>query len=423
MDSLIKTLTDRHLFDAATSPELDAYLTAEPRTIYAGFDPTSKSLQIGNFVTIMALRHYQLRGHRPLAIVGGATGMIGDPSGKTSERQLLTREAVAENLVGIKENLSRFLDFEDKKAPALLLNNADWFDGLSYTDFLRDVGKYFRMGAMLGKDSVKSRLESEGGMSYTEFSYQLLQAYDFLVLNDRHNCTVQLGGSDQWGNMTAGIDLVRKLRSKETFAMTFPLVCDSSGKKFGKSEGNAVYLDSSLTSYYDFYQYFLRVEDADVVRMLKIFTFLPMQDIVDLEQTLKTEPEKRTPQRRLAEEVTKLVHGAAGLSVAEKATQVLFGGSIDGMRATDLIKVLGDVKSAKLAIGDVVGQRVIDLVFNAGFTKSKGEARRLMESGGLYMNNVKLPSETTKVSTSDIIDGAVLMLRSGKRNYFLIHVQ
>lgn len=423
MDSLIKTLTDRHLFDDATSPELDNYLNAESRIVYAGFDPTSKSLQIGNFVTIMALRHYQLRGHRPLAIVGGATGMIGDPSGKSSERQLLTREAVAENLVGIKENLSRFLDFEDKKAPALLLNNADWFDGLSYTDFLRDVGKHFRMGSMLGKESVKARLASEGGMSYTEFSYQLLQGYDFLVLNDRHNCTVQLGGSDQWGNMTAGIDLIHKLRGKDTFAMTFPLVCDSSGKKFGKSEGNAVYLDASLTSFYDFYQYFLRVEDADVVRLLKIFTFLSMQDILDLEQSLRTEPEKRLPQRRLAEEVTKLVHGASGLSVAEKATQVLFGGSIDGMRASDLIKVLGDVKSATMTRSDIINLPVLDLAVKTGFCTSKGEARRLVENGGFNVNNIKVTEIGRTVTDADIIDGAVVMLRSGKRNYFLVHVQ
>lgn len=420
MTTLLQTLSARHLLEASSSPELERHLEA-PRTVYAGFDPTARSLQIGNFVTIMTLRHFQMQGHSPIAIVGGATGMIGDPSGKSTERPLLSRDDIAANMAGIKENLSRFLDFDDPKAPARIMNNADWFEGVSYIDFLRDVGKHFRMGAMLGKDSVKSRLSSEAGMSYTEFSYQLLQAYDFLVLHDRHACTIQLGGSDQWGNITAGIDLIRRLRGSEAFALTFPLACDSAGRKFGKSAGNAIYLNPEMTSYYDFFQYFMRVEDADVIRLLHIFTFLPLDEIAALEKTLTTDPDRRIPQHRLAEEVTRLVHGNAGLAAADKATQVLFGGDVEGLRADELLRVLGDVKSATVPAIEMMDQSVVDVAVRCGFLASKGEARRLIDNGGFYLNNIKVTDVARRITPADLIDNAVLLLRSGKKNYFLLH--
>ena len=264
MSNVVETLRARGLFEAATSETIDE-VVATPQTVYAGFDPTSSSLQVGNLVAIMGLAHFQRAGHKVIALVGGATGMIGDPSGKSDERTLLTEEAVAENVIGIRENLERFLDFDHTTAPAAIVNNNDWFATYGFVPFLRDIGKHFRMGSMLSKESVKSRLGSEAGMSFTEFSYQLLQGYDFLHLLDEHGCTMQLGGSDQWGNITAGTDLIRKLRGADAYGLTLPLVCDSTGQKFGKSAGNAVYLSEAKTSCYDFYQFFVRTEDADVV--------------------------------------------------------------------------------------------------------------------------------------------------------------
>ena len=283
MQDVIDILKARGLLEAVTDPALQQKLCAGPVTLYGGFDPTSSSLQIGNLAAIMVLAHFQRCGHKVIALVGGATGMIGDPSGKSDERSLLSAEEVARNAVGIRENLSRFLDFNHPSAPAMLVNNHDWMKQFTFVDFLRDVGKHFRLGAMLAKESVKARLNSEAGMSFAEFSYQLLQAYDFLHLYDKFGCALQVGGSDQWGNITAGIDLVRKLRGADAYGATFPLVCDSAGRKFGKSEGNDVYLDSAKTSCYDFYQFFFRVEDADVGRLLRVFTFLPLAEIESLE--------------------------------------------------------------------------------------------------------------------------------------------
>jgi tyrosyl-tRNA synthetase len=294
--NVVDILGERGLLDDITSPQGREKAEA-PVTVYAGFDPSSSSLQVGNLVPIMALAHFQRCGHRVLAVVGGATGMIGDPSGKTTERAMLSAEKVESNVAGIRENLSRFLDFDHPTAPARILNNQDWLSTFTFVDFLRDVGRHFRMGAMLGKESVRSRLNSEGGMNFAEFSYQMLQAYDFLHLYDTEGCTFQIGASDQWGNITAGIDLIRKVRGTEVFGLTLPLVCDSSGQKFGKSEGNAVYLDPARTSQYNLYQFFVRTQDADVVRFLRIFTLLSPEDIRDLEQETKRAPEKRVAQK------------------------------------------------------------------------------------------------------------------------------
>jgi len=421
MENVIRILRERGMFEDMTSPELEKAAEA-PLTIYAGFDPSSDSLQVGNFVTIMGLSHFQRCGHRVVALVGGATGMIGDPSGKSSERQLLTAEKVEENLVGIRENLARFLDFDHPTAPAKIVNNHDWFASFTFVDFLRDVGKYFRMGAMLSKDSVRSRLDSEAGMSFTEFSYQLLQGYDFLHLLDNEGCTVQLGGSDQWGNITAGTDLIHRLREEEAYGITMPLICDSSGQKFGKSEGNAVYLDASKTSYFDFYQFFVRQDDADVIKLLKVFTFLPMEEIAQYAEKVANAPEKREAQIRLAEEMTRIVHGEEGLQIAQRSTAVLYGEAMDGLHADELLAVFADVPSTELARDQVVGQPVINVAADAGLCKSRGEARRLAQSGGLNLNNNRVADIEQVVEDSDIIDGSLLVLRSGKKRNHIVRV-
>lgn len=421
MKNVIETLTERGLFEAMTSPDLPRYVES-PAAVYAGFDPTSSSLQVGNFVTIMALAHFQRCGHKVVALAGGATGMIGDPSGKASERKLLSTEEVQANLEGVRENLSRFLDFESKTAPAKIVNNNDWMRNFSYVDFLRDVGKHFRVGAMLGKESVRARMESESGLSYTEFSYQLIQAYDFLHLLDAEGCRIQIGGSDQWGNITAGVDLIRKLRSVEAYGLTFPIICDSSGQKFGKSEGNAVYLDHNRTSYYDFYQFFMRVEDADVIRFLKIFTFLPLEEIEALQRETLSAPEKRSAQKRLAEEITRTVHGETGLQSARRTSEVFFGGTLDGLKAEDLLRVFANVSSAEMARDQVLDAPVVDVAVGSGLCKSKGEARRLIADGGLYVNNVRIGDAAARVSADSFVDGRVLVLRSGKKNFHLVKV-
>ena len=421
MNNVLDILKERGLLEAVTSPDIHKAVEA-PLAVYAGFDPSAASLQVGNFVTIMALAHFQRCGHRVIALVGGATGMIGDPSGKTTSRTMLSAEQIEQNSRGVRENLSRFLDFNDAKAPAILVNNHDWFQSFTVVDFLRDVGVHFRVGTMLGKESVRARLESESGLSYTEFSYQLLQGYDFLKLYDTQQCRIQIGGSDQWGNITAGTDLIRKLRGAECYGMTFPLVCDSSGRKFGKSEGNAIYLDRRMTSYYDFYQFFIRVEDADVIRFLKIFTFVPLDEIAALEAELKTAPEKRQAQRRLAEEVTRVVHGERGLAVAQRASAILFGESMDGLNADDLLEVFAHVDATEMARQELAGLGLVDLAVRTTLCASKGEARRLIQSGGLYLNNRRVPGAEARVGPDDIVDGRLLVLRSGKKTFHLVKV-
>ena len=421
MANIIEVLRERGLLDAVTSPDVEKAVES-PITVYAGFDPSSDSLQVGNFVTIMGLSHFQRCGHRVIAVAGGATGMIGDPSGKSAERQLLTPEQVDQNLEGIRENLSRFLDFEHPTAPAKILNNHDWFKGFTFIEFLRDVGKHFRMGSMLSKDSVRSRLDSDTGMSFTEFSYQLLQGYDFLRLLDDEACTVQLGGSDQWGNITAGTDLIHKLRDQQAFGVTMPLICDSSGQKFGKSAGNAIYLDAKKTSFFDFYQFFVRTDDADAIRFLKVFTFLSLDEIEQYAQKLAEAPEKREAQLRLAEEMTRVVHGEEGLRVAKRSTSVLYGEAMDGLRADELLAVFADVPSSDLTHDQVIGAPVMNVAADAGLCKSRGEARRLVESGGLNLNNTRVSGIEQVVSEADIIDGTLLVLRSGKKRNHIVRV-
>jgi tyrosyl-tRNA synthetase len=420
--NILDTFKARYLFDDMTSPELAKALD-KPLTVYAGFDPTNDSLQAGNFVTIMALAHLQRAGHKVIALVGGATGLIGDPSGKSKERNLLSSEQVEKNLEGIKENLSRFIDFNPaSQNPAIMVNNYDWFKDITFIDLLRDVGRYFRMGVMLGKDSVKTRMESDDGMSFTEFCYQILQGYDFLHLYKTYGCTMQIGGSDQWGNITAGTELVRRVLGQEVFGMTFPLVCDSTGKKFGKSEGNAIFLDARKTSVYDFYQFFLRTMDSDVIRYLKIFTFLSKERITELEQAVATAPEKREAQYVLTEELTRAVHGDQGLVTARKTTEVLFGGSVEGLPAALIETIFANVQSATMAKADVIGKPLFEVIASAGMVTSKGEARRLVQQGGLSLNSVKVTGLEQIMQEIDLIEGRLAVLRSGKKNFFLLKV-
>lgn len=410
--NLIEELKSRGLVEALTDPEVEKSLE-KPTTVYCGFDPSAKSLQAGNLVSIMVLRRFQLAGHKVIALVGGATGLIGDPSGKSAERNMLTVEQVEENKRGIRENLSRILDFDGPNA-AVLVDNYDWYRNTSAIEFLRDIAVNFRVPQMLAKESVKKRLEaSDGALTFTEFSYQILQGNDFLHLYDNFNCTVEVGGADQWGNITAGTDLVHRMRGKSVYGLTFPLLLDSSGRKFGKSEGNALYLDSSMTSVFDWYQYFLRTPDADVIRYLKVFSMKSLEEIAELEAEMKAKPESRIPQRALAEEITLLVHGKEALVKAQEATEALYAKKT----AADVAKA-ENVPSASAVLSECVGKNVFTVAFQAGMFKSNGEARRMAQQGGLSINDEKAGPERI-FAESDVRD-SVAVLRSGKKNYFVL---
>ena len=330
----------------------EAALAEGSVTAYIGFDPTADSLHVGNLMPIMGLVHLQREGHHPIVLVGGGTGLIGDPSGKTEERQLLTKEDAVENLAAIRPQLEHFLDFGGSTNPARTVNNLDWLGEISMVDFLRDVGKHFSVNALLKKESVRRRVENEEtGISYTEFSYALLQAYDFVALNERYGCTLQMGGSDQWGNITAGIDLTRRMRGEKAYGITYPLVTGVGGHKFGKTEAGAVWLDPALTSPYRFYQYWMTVDDRDVIRYVRYFTLLGLEEIFELESTHAERPHERSAHRALAEDVTRRVHGGEGLASAQGATEVLFGGEISGLAADEIADVFSDVPSSEIARG------------------------------------------------------------------------
>lgn len=419
--TLFQELVARGLVQSVSDPEIEKMLET-PQTIYCGFDPSASSLQAGNLVSIMMLRRLQLAGHRVIALVGGATGLIGDPSGKSAERNMLTVEQVAENKKGIRENLARILDFDGPNA-ARMVDNYEWYSGLSAIAFLRDVAVNFRVPQMLAKESVKKRLEaSEGALTFTEFSYQILQGNDFLHLYDAYGCTMEVGGADQWGNITAGTDLVRKMRGRTVYGLTFPLLLDGTGKKFGKSEGNAMFMSAEKTSVYDWYQFFLRSADEDVIRYLKVFSLRPLDEIAELERQMKANPEARIPQKALAEELTALVHGAAGLETARGATQALFGGDVAGKGADELETIFKDVKSAERARADVVGKPVWAVAAQAGMFKSNGEARRMAQQGGLSLNGAKADAAHV-FAEGDLVEGRVAVLRSGKKNFFLLRVR
>ena len=418
--TLFEELAARGLVEATTAPEIEKLLET-PQTVYCGFDPSAASLQAGNLVSIMVLRRFQQAGHKVIALVGGATGLIGDPSGKSAERNMLTLEQVEENKRGIRDNLSRILDFDGPNA-AIMVDNYDWYKSTSAIEFLRDIAINFRVPQMLAKESVKKRLEaSEGALTFTEFSYQILQGNDFLHLYDNYGCRLEVGGADQWGNITAGTDLVHRMRGKTAYGLTFPLLLDSAGRKFGKSEGNALFMNGDMTSVYDWYQYFLRAADADVIRYLKVFSLKSLEEIAAREEQMKANPEARIPQKALAEEITLLVHGEAGLKTAQGATQTLFGGSIEGKTADELETIFKDVKSSEIAKSECVGQPVFMIAAKAGMFKSNGEARRMAQQGGLSLNGAKVDDKRV-FEDGDLVGGRVAVLRSGKKNHFLLKV-
>ena len=407
-----------------SSEGLMEILVTKKITGYTGFDPSAASLHVGSLLPIMNLVRLQKHGHTPIAILGGGTGMIGDPSGKTIERQLLTKEKIESNIQGIREQLSRFLDFNTTANPAQLINNADWLLSVNMLDFLRDIGKYFTVNYMVAKESVKRRLEQEDGITFTEFSYMLLQAYDFLVLFDRNKCTLQMGGSDQWGNILAGMELIRRLRSKKAYGLVFPLVTTTTGVKFGKTEAGAVWLDANLTSPFRFYQFWFNTEDRDVTKYLKYFTLLEQEQIQELESTLSTAPEKREAQKKLAREVTTTVHGETALQKAILASQMLFGGEITGLTAKEVADIFSDVPSSEISKTQLEGEgiSIIDLTIACGLAKSKGESRRLIEGGGINVNNRRISDPKAMVNLSTTVEGKFLILRKGAKKYHLVRI-
>ena len=420
---MIEELRWRGLLADATEHAAAAFAAGQV-TGYIGFDPTASSLHVGSLVPIMGLVHLQRAGHCPIALVGGGTGLIGDPSGKASERSLLDRAKADENAAGIHRQLAHFLDFESRTAPARMANNLDWLDGLRLVDFLRDVGKHFSVNAMMRKESVRRRLaDEESGISFTEFSYQLLQAYDFSELNRRYGCTLQMGGSDQWGNITAGIDLVRRMGGPRCHGVVFPLVESSSGVKFGKTEEGTVWLDPERTSPYRFYQFWLNAEDGDVVPYLKRFTLLDRGTIDELAHAVAERPHRREAQRRLAAEMTGTVHGADGLDRAVRASKVLFGGSLEGLGADDIEEIFADVPStvvARSALEDGVELAVV--MADAGMTASRSEARRLIRGGGVYLNGERVADMGVAVGQSDPIEDRFVVVRIGKKRHLVVEV-
>ena len=398
---------------------LGVSLAAGPVTVYCGFDPSAPSLHVGNLIPVMGLVHLQRGGHRPIALVGAGTGMIGDPSGKRTERLLMTPEMVEDNAARIHSQLERFLDFTGPAA-ARMRNNAEWLLPLTAIGFMRDVGKHFTINYMMQKESVKSRLEE--GISYTEFSYMLLQAYDYLELHRREGCTLQVGGSDQWGNITAGMELIRKVVGADAHALTYPLVATASGTKFGKTEAGAVWLDAELTSPYKFFQFWINVDDRDVGKFVRYFTLLPRKTIEALDRETSEQPERRAAQYALAQEVTTRVHGAEAARVATEVSALLFGkGDPKALSAKALEALAGEVPFTRVS-SDGSGVDVLEMFTTSKLVASKGAARRLLEQGGLYINGDRLSADDTVVGRERMLPGGHLLLRKGAREYALVKV-
>jgi len=404
---------------------------AAPLTLYAGFDPTADSLHVGNLVPLLGLRRFQLLGHHPIAVAGGATGSIGDPSGKTQERQLLTKDVLDHNIASVKVQLARLLDFETKQNPARVMDNASWTAGVSFLEFLREIGKHFSVNQMVAKESVRARMEDrEVGISYTEFSYMLLQAFDFYVLARDHNCELQIGGSDQWGNITAGIEFTRKKLGQTVYGLTLPLITNADGTKFGKTEAGAIWLDPKRTSIYKFFQFWINTDDRDVIRYLKFFT-LPKNEkdvlaarekIDDLEKKLPKNPELREAQTELATQVTSLVHGQAAALDALAASTLLFYGILDNHSERALEIIAGEVPTKEIQKSKLVdaGLPLLELLVHSGLCPSKGQARKDVEGGGVNINNAREASATRAVRLNDLLFGKYILLRKGKKNYVVI---
>lgn len=425
MKSLFDELTSRGLIYDATDGLADAF-RSEHVTAYIGFDPSAPSLHVGSLLQIIALARLQRFGHSPIAVVGGGTGMIGDPSGKTTERQLLSRAEVESNVDAIRRQLSRFLDFDARANPARLVDNHEWLGAVDLLSFLRDVGKHFTVNYLLQKESVSRRLENEDGISFTEFSYLLLQSYDFVQLFDRYECRLQLGGSDQWGNITAGIDLIRKLRGQKAHGLVMPLVTSASGVKFGKTESGTVWLDADRTSPFRFYQFWLNTSDKDVVRYLKHFTFLEASAIEELDHAGRKAPEARDPQRALAREMTTVVHGAEQMQRAEHASAVLFDEDITTLAVDDVLAVFQDVPSHEVPADtlDPAGVAVVDVLVrpDVKLAPSKSEARRLVQSGGVYVNNRRVTDPGARLTRDMAIGGRLFVVRKGQKQNHLIRL-
>jgi tyrosyl-tRNA synthetase len=426
--NVVDVLQERGFIEQITDTGLREAASAQTLKCYVGFDPTARSLHLGHIIPVMGLAHFQRNGHIPIALVGGGTGMIGDPSGKTVERQLLSKEDVESNALRLKAQLSHFFSFEGPQA-ALLLNNAEWLLPLNLVDFLRDIGKHFSINAMIAKESVRWRLEERGqGISFTEFSYMLLQAYDFYHLYEHQGCAVQAGGKDQWGNITAGIDLIRRMSGGSAHGLTFPLLTTASGVKIGKTEGasgsEVVWLDPEMTSPYRMYQYWINSDDRDVIKFLKLFTFLQMSQIADLEESLKQDPGKREPHRQLALEFTKLAHGEEAGRAAQEASEVLFGSEIQALSREVFAALAGEVPATKVSKERVQnGVPLVDFLQETGLVKSKRAARDLIGQGGAYVNNMAWKDLEGKVGFKQALSGRGILLRAGKKNYHLLMIE
>jgi len=426
MSDFAEDLRFRGLIHQMTDPGLGDRLDNDRLTVYSGFDPTADSLHVGSLLQLCTLKRFQGAGHRPIVLAGGGTGFVGDPGGKSEERSLLTEEMLGANLAGIRRQLARFVEFDTTAGgdgSAVLVDNADWLRPMDLFTFLRDVGKHFTVNQMVAKDSVKSRLSrADTGISYTEFSYMLLQAYDFLHLYDDFGCTLQVGGSDQWGNITMGIELIRKVRHVEAFGLTSPLVLKADGTKFGKTESGTVWLDADRTSPYQLHQFFLRSEDAMVGTYLRYFTFLPHEELVALDEATAAHPERREAHRLLAREVCTLVHGADEAARAEHAAAALFGGDLAGLDERTLLDVFADAPSTDLARTrlDGEGELVVDLLAETGLVPSKSQARTAVGQGGAYVNNARVDDVARRLTSADLLAGRYLVLRRGKKDHHLV---
>ena len=417
--SALSKLKRNGIVEFSSNDDID--LDNNSYTFYAGFDPTADSLHVGHLFVLISMARLQRMGHTPIAVLGGATGMIGDPSGKSKERVLLTEDVIQHNVTCIKQQIGLFLDFD---AGAQVVNNMDWFRDYRFIPFLRDIGKLFRVSEMMNKESVQKRLSSDEGISFTEFSYQILQSYDFLKLFEEHGCTLQIGGSDQWGNISAGITLIRKETGAQAYGLTLPLIKSSSGEKFGKSEGQNIWLDPEKTSPYNFYQFWIQAADADVIQYLYFFTFLEENRILECKQSLEDNPGAREAQKTLAFEVTKMLHGEIEAQKAVQASNVLFGGSLEGMDDQTLMQIFADVPSLTLTqtqLGQGVG--LLDVLVEAKLSDSKGKARKLVRQGGIYLNNKRVDSEEMNLASSDLVGDSTMLLRSGKKKYCLLRFE
>lgn len=432
MRNVYDILTERGFLEQCTDDEGLKKLFETPQTVYCGFDPTASSLHLGNLIPIMALMHLQRAGHRVLALVGGATGMIGDPSGKSAERSFLDEETLRGNVAAVQRQLGQFIKFEagEIENPAVLVNNYDWMKNITIIDWLRTVGKQVTVNYMVAKESVRRRFEDrDQGISYTEFSYMLMQAFDFAHLNSTFDCRVQVGGGDQWGNITTGIDLIRRRGGEQAYGFTFPLLMTASGAKFGKSEAGAVYLNNDsnqgkqFTTVWDFYQYLVRADDRDVIKLMKFYTFLDMKEIAEYEQKVVEEPEKREAQKRLAYELTTLVHGEKQAKKMVQAAEALYAKELEKLELDLIFQIFKDGARGEIAGADLeAGVPVVDVVADLGLCKSKGEARRMAKQGALYVNDQRAAGEQ-KLTLSDRLESGAIILRKGKKDYGIITIK